>query len=93
MLTDAPLLIGWKSQTHGDIISHSRVICVKAGATTGSLVVRLEDDNFVTIMPDEAESFTESYMTYLHAAQALELQVINEDDTLPSNSSLKRRSN
>tara|TARA_Y100000310_G_scaffold243676_1_gene248220 strand:- start:6134 stop:6412 length:279 start_codon:yes stop_codon:yes gene_type:complete len=92
MITDEPLLIGWRSPKYGDIIPHARVICVKAGAIKGSLVVRLEDDNCITVFPDEAESFTESYMTYLHTAQILELQVITEDDP-PSNQSLKKRSN
>lgn len=91
MQFDQPLLIGWRSPKYGDIIPHSRVICVKSGSTKGSLLVRLEDDNCVTVMPDEAESFSESYVTYLHTAQVLELQSVIEEDS-PSNQLPKRRS-
>ena len=74
------LITGWRSSKYGDIIPFNRVICVKAGATKGSLVIRLEDDNCVTVFPDEADAFSETFMIYLHAAQALELQVITDDD-------------
>jgi len=54
----------WISPAFNEIIPFERIICVKSGMSTGQLVVRLEDNNCITVMPDEVESFLDAFKTY-----------------------------
>lgn len=58
------MITAWKSKSFNEIIPFERIICVKAGMSTGQLVVRLENDNCITIFPNEVESFLEAYETW-----------------------------
>ena len=73
------MIIAWHSEKHNEIIPYERVICVKAGMSTGQLVVRLEGDNCVTVMPDEVADFIDGFKTWAAIVEIQSLEIVPSD--------------
>jgi hypothetical protein len=73
------MIIAWRSKKYDDVIFFDRLICVKAGATKGALIARLEDDNCVSIFPDEAPDFLEALETWAAIVEIQSLELTQSD--------------
>lgn len=70
--------MSWISKTK-EIVLFDRVICVKRATSTGSLVVRLEDNNCVTITANEVDDFIEAFQTWAAVIEITALGIEQSD--------------